>query len=421
MNLKRFLIFSLLLIILFLVVNSVSATGDIIGWWHFSNNTNDSSGNSLNGNLRNGAVVNKSILELPNAGSHLSISDNDLLTFNNGSNDLPFSISLWIYLDDMTSTNIIRKGDSGTTYEYRFMIDSSDRIAFLIFDSVGSTCSRGRRSDSMSAFEDQWIYLTATYDGGGDYSGIKVYLNTSQIDVSNTGNGAEGCYDGMENEAKDLLFGEGADNLYDRKIDDIRIYNKELSLTEIQQIYNYTRDQYEDQTVEITASVDPTLSLSLSSTTCSLNTFSTTNIRTCSYNVTVTTNGTGGYSAYIREVDDLKNSASDVISDTASSYITSGGSGTDEEYGIGVSTQDTADVFPDYSGVDTCANLDNDTISLPAEPITSDDQRFATYTDPADGGSNHGQTTICHGAAIIGTTPAGVYSHDVLITVVGNF
>jgi len=174
--------------------------------------------------------------------------------------------------------------------------------------------------------------------------------------------------------------------------------------------------------VEITATVDPTLSMSLSSSTCNLNTFSTTNIRTCSYDVTVTTNATGGYSAYIREDDDLKNSASDMITDTASSYITSGGSGTDEEYGIGVDTQDTADIFPDYSGVDSCANLDNQSSTdLPAEPITGNDQRFATYTDPADGGSNRGQTTICHGAAIIGTTPAGVYSHNVIITITGNF
>ena len=174
--------------------------------------------------------------------------------------------------------------------------------------------------------------------------------------------------------------------------------------------------------VEITATVDPTLSFTLSSTTCNLNTFSTTNIRTCSYEVTVTTNATGGYSAYIREDDDLKNSAGDMITDTASSYITSGGSGTDEEYGIGVDTQDTADIFPDYSGVDSCANLDNQSSTdLPAEPITGNDQRFATYTDPADGGSNRGQTTICHGAAIIGTTPAGVYSHNVIITITGNF
>jgi hypothetical protein len=176
--------------------------------------------------------------------------------------------------------------------------------------------------------------------------------------------------------------------------------------------------------VTISGTVDPTLTLSLSGTSCALGTLSTTNVETCSYDATVATNASNGYSAYIKEGATLQNSNSDVITAvTASEDVTPGGdtSPVDEQYGIGVDTTDTTDTFPDYTGTDTCANIDNQaSLALPSEPLSTSDQRFA-YASAVVDGSTTGVTTICHGAAIIGTTPAGAYSHTVTVTVTGNF
>lgn len=178
--------------------------------------------------------------------------------------------------------------------------------------------------------------------------------------------------------------------------------------------------------VDISATVDPTLSLTLSSTTCSLGTFSTTNVKTCSYDATVGTNGTNGYSAYIRQEDGLKNAAADEITAvTASEDVTGGGdtAPVDEQYGVGVDTQDTPDVFDNISpAAEVCADYDSQAIDpLPSEPLTTSDQRFASYNAQTDNGTTHGKTTLCHGASILATTPAGVYSQIVTLTVVGNF
>jgi hypothetical protein len=177
--------------------------------------------------------------------------------------------------------------------------------------------------------------------------------------------------------------------------------------------------------VTISGTVDPSLTLTLSDVTCPLGTLSVTNIKTCSYDATVGTNATNGYSTYIRQGAGLVNAAADEITAVAvAEDVTPGGdtAPVDEQYGIGVDTQDTTDIFPDYSAVDTCANLDSQAVNaLPSEPLTTNDQRFATYTAPTDNGTTHGKTTLCHGASIIATTPAGVYSQVVTLTVVGNF
>lgn len=176
--------------------------------------------------------------------------------------------------------------------------------------------------------------------------------------------------------------------------------------------------------VTISGTVDPALTLTLSDVTCPLGTLDVTNIETCTYDATVGTNATNGYSGYIRQEAGLLNAAADEITATASGFVTSNGTGSDEEYGLGVETQDTIDVFPDISpAAEECiATYDDQSgTALPADPLTTSDQRFATYAGPTSDGVTHGKTKFCHGASIVATTPAGVYSQTVTLTVVGNF
>lgn len=59
---------------------------------------------------------------------------------------------------------------------------------------------------------------------------------------------------------------------------------------------------------------------------------------------------------------------------------------------------------------------DGDT-AMPATALSTTDKRFASASGPASAES----TELCHAAAVLGSTPAGVYAHTVTITVVGNF
>jgi hypothetical protein len=164
--------------------------------------------------------------------------------------------------------------------------------------------------------------------------------------------------------------------------------------------------------VDISAEVDPSLSLSLSSSSCDLGTFSTTTVETCQYNSTVSTNAANGYTAYIRDDGNLQNTNADDIDDVAGGTTAAGS----EEYGIATSDTDTVDITAKQSSAE-CTSLDNGSSPVNALPLTTSDQTYATSTGPVDTDA----VTVCHSAAISATTPAGAYTQIVIITAIGNF
>ncbi|MBT6143737.1 hypothetical protein HOH51_04485, partial [bacterium] len=47
--------------------------------------------------------INKKAISLDGSNDHILVSDQDNYSFTNGSNDLPFSLSLWVYVGDIAS------------------------------------------------------------------------------------------------------------------------------------------------------------------------------------------------------------------------------------------------------------------------------------------------------------------------------
>lgn len=158
--------------------------------------------------------------------------------------------------------------------------------------------------------------------------------------------------------------------------------------------------------VTITASVDPTLDVTISSTTCALGTLSTSQVDTCQYNVTVSTNAVGGYASTIKDDGNLRFGAND-IDDAAGDNDVDQGS---EEYGVG--TSKAGQTITQYS---TCN--DPGANPQPAKALTTSTQQFASATGPVSSDA----TTLCHAASITGSTPAGTYQQIVTIVVTATF
>ncbi|MFA5188829.1 MAG: hypothetical protein WC460_05705 [Patescibacteria group bacterium] len=170
--------------------------------------------------------------------------------------------------------------------------------------------------------------------------------------------------------------------------------------------------------VNISGTVDPTLTLTLSGTTCALGTLSTTGLSTCSYDTEVSTNADSGYTAYIKADGNLRNATNSItnVADATVGVANSGGVSTEEEYGI--STTNASSTIVDNDSGSDCATLAGQlTTAMPGSALSTSDQSFATATSPVSADS----TTLCHAAVIMGTTPAGAYAQVVTITVVGNF
>jgi len=169
---------------------------------------------------------------------YISIQDSEILTFGDGVDDKPFSIESWIKMNDATSFRVVGKGAFNTAFEYTFGVDSANKLGLWLGDESVASCYLGKRTSStVTTNEGSWIHACATYDGTGASSGIKVYINGSAQSIESE-EGSAGSYVAMENLGATINIGEWNSTYADGLIDEVRIYQKELSASEVLKNYN---------------------------------------------------------------------------------------------------------------------------------------------------------------------------------------
>jgi hypothetical protein len=84
---------------------------------------------------------------------------------------------------------------------------------------------------------NKWYHVAASYDGGPTAAAIKLFINGKRVDDTDIG---DGTFTSIILTAAPLHIGADADAVgtYPEKIDDVHIYNRALSATEIKQLYN---------------------------------------------------------------------------------------------------------------------------------------------------------------------------------------
>lgn len=173
---------------------------------------------------------------------YISITDTDNLSFGDGTDDSPFSISAWVNMDDATNFMIASKGVLNTDAEWIFYIISDDKLRFRIFDESVTNTYEGRLyNTALTSYEGIWIHLVGTYDGRGGVDaedGMNIYLNGVAVDDNNA---SSGIYVAIENLDHDVWIGRYSSDYVNGKIDEVRIYNRVLSQTEITQLYHSYR------------------------------------------------------------------------------------------------------------------------------------------------------------------------------------
>ncbi|MHC4121931.1 MAG: LamG-like jellyroll fold domain-containing protein [Planctomycetota bacterium] len=171
-------------------------------------------------------------------GQHyVTVSDNAATSFGDGSNDSAFSIAAWVYVPSNASgiNTIISKFNTSNIEWYLYI--SGNRLGFLIYDQ---TASAGARASSSANITADWYFVVGTYDGRGGTTaanGMNVYVDGVKNTVSQTNNAN---YVAMESLAADVIIGAthtGASNLYSDKIDNVAIFDKELTSTEVASLY----------------------------------------------------------------------------------------------------------------------------------------------------------------------------------------
>ncbi|MCA9390294.1 LamG domain-containing protein [candidate division WWE3 bacterium] len=185
---------------------------------------------------------------LDGGDEYVAIADNDKFSFGNNSSDRPFSVTGWVKYDQAENglaTVISKYNATGVELEYRMEISSSDHVSFDLVDD--STLGNiGRSASSFTLPNNQWFFVAMTYDGSGASSGMDIYIDGVIRDDANTDAGG---YTAMENTTAPIWI--GAQSIggtiareLDGSIDDLRIYNYNLSSNQILNIMNYGSAAY---------------------------------------------------------------------------------------------------------------------------------------------------------------------------------
>ena len=203
-----------------------TTVGDLIAYYPFNGNANDESGNSLNG------AVSEATLTTDRSGNtnraynfdgdndKIAVSDHSLLDITS-----QISLSAWIYPTETKTQVIIRKSSSITPPPpYGLALSETGDTIFNLSPTGQFTQLR------KTGYElNKWSFIVGTYDG----TTMKLYVN-GNLEKTLPTSGSLNQNDGP------LLIGTRLQlpaDTFKGKLDDIRIYNRALSESEIEALY----------------------------------------------------------------------------------------------------------------------------------------------------------------------------------------
>lgn len=228
--------------LLFSQVPNYVPTNGLVGWWPFTGNANDLSGNGNNG-LVNGAILttdrngNQSSAYEFFGNNWIQCNNNSMFNVGTGS----FTISCWstkvgtgTFQHLVTRNEILTWPNAFSSYILRY-----EQNGITFFGSGNATSSNGNVSTGSISNLSNWNHIVGVYNS--NITTMSVYVNgilisTSQI-VSNPQNHDNNgqLFFGVEHPTISLPSGP---NFLTGKLDDIGIWNRALTQQEITNLYN---------------------------------------------------------------------------------------------------------------------------------------------------------------------------------------
>jgi hypothetical protein len=204
----------------------------LVGWWKFDETSGtvayDSSGNGNNGNLANGPtwVTGK----IGGALSFDGVDDYFEVSSRTWGIDNLLSLSLWYKIESTTSGTAFSLGSS--PYDNETLLLFSSNIKFYHHKSGGNYALL-QASSQLSL----WSHFVGLFYNGFASDQMKLFVNGNSVDAEYSTSGSPALLSDIEN--RKLRIGRRVDNsgFYKGLIDDVRIYNRALSATEVQALY----------------------------------------------------------------------------------------------------------------------------------------------------------------------------------------
>jgi hypothetical protein len=244
----------------------------LVGYWPFCGNANDASGNGNNGAV-NGATLTTDRFGNTSSAYNFNGSSNYIDVGNNNSlNSNIVTISAWYNAVDYGSSaqgfqgNLVSKREQsgwGGAYQLALMSNPSN----LVYAPYTISGQNGNVYSTLQPL-GQWIHVVYVHD-----------LNSARIYINGVLSGTTIVSGGLTSNNLPVWFGArpnagGLSHFFNGKLDDIAIWNRALTVSEIQQLYTSSNATY-----SWSPSGATTQSITVSPTT------------TTTYTVTATANG----------------------------------------------------------------------------------------------------------------------------------
>ena len=174
-----------------------------------------------------GAFPNQYSVDFDGTDDSVNMGNASELNFNHNN---AFTLSVWVKRDSVGSAEIIRKmEDSGNFTGYQLAF-TSDKIR-IYHRRQNQTYNRIQRiTDATFTSTTEWYHIVSTYDGSRANTGLKIYVNGSEV----ASTGYNSMQAGAWNNTADFKVGKTTDG----HIDEVSVYDSELSATDVATIYN---------------------------------------------------------------------------------------------------------------------------------------------------------------------------------------
>lgn len=242
-----------LLVLCFVLFGSINAqvpsyvpTNGLVGWWGFNGNANDESGNGNNG-IVFGASLTADRFGNNNKAYSFNGSSSYILSNTQSINSNSFSISVWLNTSHTKSEEIglVVSRKSGNHAYGVFLFDTS--LYFQMVTECGKQFLYNTKNQKNN--DGNWHHFVSVYDG----KEMTAYIDGKAF--ATISYEKQICIIAPFEFGRDNPYGR----YFDGKLDDIGIWNRALSQTEVKTLFTSTiSDIVESQNLRLSISPNPT-------------------------------------------------------------------------------------------------------------------------------------------------------------------
>ena len=225
---------------IFAQVPAYVPTNGLVGWWPFTGNANDISGNGNNGTVNGATLISDRFSNANSAYSFDGVSN--FIQLPNDSSIAPpnISVSCWFkIISQSPNQKLIQLRLYGYSISYNFTFQfgppALNKLAtnFYIIDSLNTYLSNYANPFANNINDNNWHNIIFTFDG----LTYKVFIDGNQVFSSNTFGSGSMYYNNAGNGYSIGRDGDVNGNYYGGLFDDLAIWNRALTDCEINQVY----------------------------------------------------------------------------------------------------------------------------------------------------------------------------------------